>query len=115
MEANPEREDIDRRAAFNLVRRGLSVRLGCPAPEMPGAVRTRRGRLGQSRFGDAKFGGAGEWINGIRKAAIRTRIGEQIEAVAKALCNGKLPVAEQRILRALAAQLAREDTSPEKK
>ncbi|MGY3240050.1 hypothetical protein ACVMAJ_006940 [Bradyrhizobium sp. USDA 4448] len=50
-----------------------------------------------------------------RKAAIRTRIGEQIEAVAKALCNGKLPVAEQRILRALAAQLARVDTSPEKK
>ncbi|MGY3233328.1 hypothetical protein ACVWZ4_006118 [Bradyrhizobium sp. USDA 4472] len=48
-----------------------------------------------------------------RKAAIRARMSEQIEVVATAICNGKLPVAEQRILRALASQLAREDTSPE--
>ncbi|MGY3344699.1 hypothetical protein ACVW16_007393 [Bradyrhizobium sp. USDA 4474] len=48
-----------------------------------------------------------------RKSAILARMSEQIEVVAKAICNGKLPVAEQRILKALATQLAREDTSPE--
>lgn len=50
-----------------------------------------------------------------RKAAIRARIDEQIEAVAKAICEGKLPVAKQRVLRALTVQLAREDTSPDEK
>ncbi|MFZ5712972.1 MAG: hypothetical protein ACOY3N_09045 [Bradyrhizobium sp.] len=48
-----------------------------------------------------------------RKAAIRARIDEQIERVAQAICEGKLPTAQQRVLRALAAQLAREDTHPE--
>jgi len=47
-----------------------------------------------------------------RKAAIRARMSEQIEAIAKAICEGKLPVAEQRVLRALATQLAKEDISP---
>ncbi|SFK00965.1 hypothetical protein [Bradyrhizobium sp. Gha] len=44
-----------------------------------------------------------------RKAAIRVRIDEQIEAIAKAICEGRLPVADQRILRALVTQLAREE------
>ncbi|WP_164937279.1 hypothetical protein [Bradyrhizobium vignae] len=34
-----------------------------------------------------------------RKAAIRARMDELIEAIARAICDGKLPVAEQWVLR----------------
>jgi hypothetical protein len=44
-----------------------------------------------------------------RKAAIQLRIAEQIENIAKALCEGKPAVAAERVLKALEAQLAREE------
>ena len=40
-----------------------------------------------------------------RKASIRARMDELIKAIAKAICDGNLPVTEQRVLR---VRLARE-------
>lgn len=48
-----------------------------------------------------------------RKVSIHARIAEQIEAIAQAICENRVPVAEQLILRALTAQLAQEEASPE--
>lgn len=48
---NPGRDAVNRRAALSMVRRAVSVRLG-PAPEMPGAVRTRTGELGHQMSPD---------------------------------------------------------------
>jgi len=44
-----------------------------------------------------------------RVAAIRSRIDEQIEVIAQAICDNKEPVAAQRVLTALAACLAAEE------
>ncbi|MCK1420309.1 hypothetical protein IVB14_07235 [Bradyrhizobium sp. 180] len=48
-----------------------------------------------------------------RKTAIRARIAEQIEAIATAICENRLPVAEELVLRWLTAQLAQDDIHPE--
>jgi len=42
-------DDVDRRAALSMARRAVSVRLGSPAPEMPGAVRACEGGLRNQR------------------------------------------------------------------
>jgi hypothetical protein len=43
-----------------------------------------------------------------RIAAIRARMDETIERIAEAVCAGGSPAAAQRVLRALAAELAKE-------
>ncbi|WP_377830930.1 hypothetical protein ACFKHW_39910 (plasmid) [Bradyrhizobium lupini] len=43
-----------------------------------------------------------------RLAAIRARMDETIERIAEAICAGDSPVAAQRVLRALAGELAKE-------
>ncbi|UPJ69874.1 hypothetical protein [Bradyrhizobium sp. 187] len=43
-----------------------------------------------------------------RIAAIRSRMDEMIEKIAEAICLGRTPVAAQRVLRALTAELAKE-------
>jgi len=45
---------------------------------------------------------------------MRARMDELIEAIAKAICEGRPPAAELRVLRGLAAQFAKEVTCPEK-
>ena len=49
-----------------------------------------------------------------RNASILARMDGMLEAIAKAICEGRLSVAEQRMLRGLTVQLAKEDTHPEK-
>jgi hypothetical protein len=44
-----------------------------------------------------------------REAAIRARMEEQIDAVAKAICEGKDPIPVEIKLQALTKQLAKED------
>ncbi|MBR0844521.1 hypothetical protein JQ607_30335 [Bradyrhizobium liaoningense] len=48
-----------------------------------------------------------------RRAALRARIEELTEIIAEAICAGQSPVGPQRLLEALGAQLAREETIPE--
>ncbi|MCP3395025.1 hypothetical protein NLM27_40465 [Bradyrhizobium sp. CCGB12] len=47
-----------------------------------------------------------------RQTAIQARIAEQIETIAQAICEGRDPITEQRLLQALEAQLAAEEVTP---
>jgi len=49
-----------------------------------------------------------------RIKAIRNRMAVQIEVIVEAICEGRLPIAEERLLQALAVELAAEEVGRNK-
>ena len=49
-----------------------------------------------------------------RRSSIRTRMAEQVEIIAQAICDGRDPIAAVRVLKALEMRLAREELAEKK-